>query len=66
MLQHIVWTFVWFTGSLIKIALINSSKTVGYLLEVFIRLRIRSMVNIFTSGWSYSAPKQESKNFQII
>ena len=31
---------------------INSLTTVGYLLEVFIRLWIPSMVRIFTSAWS--------------
>ena len=30
----------------------NSLTTVGYLLEVFIRLWIPSMVRIFTSAWS--------------
>ena len=32
--------------------LANSLTTVGYLLEVFIRLWIPSMVRIFTSAWS--------------
>ena len=32
--------------------LVNSLTTVGYLLEVFIRLWIPSMVRIFTSAWS--------------
>ena len=31
---------------------VNSLTTVGYLLEVFIRLWIPSMVRIFTSAWS--------------
>ena len=31
---------------------LNSLTTVGYLLEVFIRLWIPSMVRIFTSAWS--------------
>ena len=35
-----------------KCLLINSLTTVGYLLEVFIRLWIPSMVRIFTSAWS--------------
>ena len=30
----------------------NSLPTVGYLLEVFIKLWIPSMVHIFTSAWS--------------
>ena len=32
--------------------LANSLTTVGYLLEVFIKLWIPSMVHIFTSAWS--------------
>ena len=36
-----------------KFMLINSLTTVGYLLEVFIRLWIPSMVRIFTSAWSW-------------
>ena len=31
---------------------VNSLTTVGYLLEVFIRLWIPSMVRIFTSAWT--------------
>ena len=33
---------------------VNFLTNVGYLLEVFIRLWIPSMVRIFTSVWSYS------------
>ena len=36
----------------IPIVSINSLTTVGYLLDVFIKLWIPSMVRIFTSAWS--------------
>ena len=35
-----------------EIPLFNSLTTVGYLLEVFIKLCIPSMVRTFTSAWS--------------